>query len=206
MQTQENKQYAGFFVRLAAYTLDSLLVSIALLVITVPMGLVTLFNGPNIFTRPLLFQYSAYAIFLYLIRAFYFAVCTYSSGRTIGKKLMNIKVISTDEQEKLTFVNALYRETIGRFLSGLILYVGYIILGPDKEKKALHDILCDTRVIYSVSIRQDIRTVQMPPVNPVMQGPYGGNYQPPYQNPYPDPGQNSGETAPKKETTNPENM
>ena len=200
MQTQENKQYAGFFVRLAAYTLDSLLVSIALLVITVPMGIVTLFNGSNIFTRPLLFQYSAYAIFLYLIRAFYFAVCTYSSGCTIGKKLMNIRVISTDEQEKLTFVNALYRETIGRFLSGLILYVGYIILGPDKEKKALHDILCDTRVIYSVRIRQDIR-----PVHPAMQGPYGGNYQPPYQNPYPDPGQNSGQIAPK-ETTNPENM
>jgi uncharacterized RDD family membrane protein YckC len=40
----------------------------------------------------------------------------------------------------------------GRFsaeiLSGLIFYIGYIMVAFDSEKRALHDRICNTRVIY----------------------------------------------------------
>jgi uncharacterized RDD family membrane protein YckC len=33
-------------------------------------------------------------------------------------------------------------------VSGMILLIGYIMAGFDNEKRALHDRVCDTRVIY----------------------------------------------------------
>jgi uncharacterized RDD family membrane protein YckC len=44
-----------------------------------------------------------------------------------------------------------YMRAAGRYfakiLSGIILYIGFIMAFWDDEKKALHDIICQTRVI-----------------------------------------------------------
>jgi uncharacterized RDD family membrane protein YckC len=37
-------------------------------------------------------------------------------------------------------------------VSGIILLIGYIMAGFDEEKRALHDRVCDTRVIYKRSL------------------------------------------------------
>jgi uncharacterized RDD family membrane protein YckC len=37
-------------------------------------------------------------------------------------------------------------------VSGIILLIGYIMAGFDDEKRALHDRVCDTRVIYKRSL------------------------------------------------------
>ena len=76
---------------------------------------------------------------------------TYLTGATVGKRLFNLKVISVGS-DKLSLWNVIYRETLGRYLSSIFL-IGYIIIGVDKDKKALHDILCDTRVIYSCKVK-----------------------------------------------------
>ena len=60
---------------------------------------------------------------------------------------MKLTVI-TDEGTQLCFFRTLYRETVGRFLTGILL-IGYIAAGCDFEKRGFHDRLCDTRVIYS---------------------------------------------------------
>ena len=46
--------------------------------------------------------------------------------------------------------------------------IGYIIAGVDREKRGLHDILCDTRVIYAKKIKviPVYPRYQMPPVPP----------------------------------------
>ena len=59
----------------------------------------------------------------------------------------------TKDGEKLRLFDVVYRETIGKFLSGVIMNIGYIIAGIDSEKRALHDILCDTRVIYAKRVK-----------------------------------------------------
>ena len=45
-----------------------------------------------------------------------------------------------------------YGRATGRFfaeiLSGMICYIGYIMAGFDDEKRALHDRICNTRVVY----------------------------------------------------------
>jgi len=44
-------------------------------------------------------------------------------------------------------------QAVGRYLAYLLnsftLLIGFIIAGFDTEKRALHDRICDTRVVYS---------------------------------------------------------
>ena len=72
---------------------------------------------------------------------------TYFTGSTLGKKLLQIQVVSA-ENRKLTFFEIVFRESVGRFLSALIIYIGYFMIGADKNKRGLHDILSDTCVVY----------------------------------------------------------
>jgi uncharacterized RDD family membrane protein YckC len=37
--------------------------------------------------------------------------------------------------------------TLAEFVSGLVCYIGYIIVAFDKEKRALHDHIANTRVV-----------------------------------------------------------
>lgn len=81
---------------------------------------------------------------------------TYYYGTTLGKKLFNLKVVSTDGSE-LTFINVLYRETIGKYLSSII-FIGYLMISIDSEKRGLHDRLCDTRVVYNINLPDNVAT------------------------------------------------
>ncbi len=139
----------GFFARTAAYLLDWLIVGIALLITS--LSATALFSD-FLDGKAILFRYTLADILRYLAARAYFVVLTYAGGQTLGKKAMNLKVVNADGTEKLSLINVIYRETIGRFLSS-ILKIGYLMVGPDEEKRALHDRLCDTRVIYEKTIR-----------------------------------------------------
>lgn len=142
-----NQVHAGFFVRLIAYLVDQLLVGIGLLFLQIPLSILQIFLPNNLFVKDLIFQYSIADIVCYAIGVAYFVLFTYHRGATLGKMLLHIRVVSTEER-KLTFLEVLYRETIGRFLSGLILSVGYWFVIFHKEKRGLHDLLSDTKVVY----------------------------------------------------------
>ena len=75
-----------------------------------------------------------------------------------------------------------YRETIGRFLCSLSVGIGYIMAGVDKEKRGLHDFLCDTRVIYAKKIKviPVYPRYQAPLVRPAGPGGPGNPPQPPF--------------------------
>lgn len=155
--------YAGFWVRLAAYTIDSFIVFAGLLIVRLfLLGMSSLTEGTPLGGN-ILFHYTLKDILLYGVQVFYFILCTYHAGTTPGKRVMNLRVVSAGEEEKLSFFNVLYRETVGRFLSGLVLCIGYILIGIDKEKRGLHDMLCDTRVIYGRRIKV-YPVYQVPPV------------------------------------------
>jgi len=65
---------------------------------------------------------------------------------TPGKIICNIQVVNTD----MTQISMV--KSIGRFfallLSVLTLFVGFMIAGWNAEKRALHDMICSTRVVY----------------------------------------------------------
>ena len=148
MQNSTDSQvYAGFFVRLSAYLIDWVIVGAALLMIRIPVWIASLSGTADFLLWDFIFQYSVYDIVLYLLKVAYFVLLTYFTGSTLGKKLLQIRVIST-ENRKPTFFEIVFRESVGKFLSALILYVGYIMIGADKTKRGLHDILSDTYVVY----------------------------------------------------------
>lgn len=155
MQNKANSTvYAGFFVRLAAYLIDTLLVGVALLVVRLPIWISSLASPDNLVVKDFIFQYSIADIVIYALSVTYFILMTYFTGATLGKKLMHIKVVSTSGR-KLKLLEVIFRETIGRFLSALIANVGYLIIGIQQEKRGLHDILSDTQVVYS-HVKQEV--------------------------------------------------
>ena len=140
--------YAGFWVRLAAYTLDMLFVSLLLLAVRIPHFFGGIGRPGSLLNRPVFFTKTVYEILLYLAQSLYFILLTRLRGATLGKSLFRLKVVSAEDRD-LTWIEVIFRETVGRFLSSVILMIGYILIIPDQEKRALHDMLSDTRVIYA---------------------------------------------------------
>ena len=66
-------------------------------------------------------------------------------GATLGKMACRIKVVTSDGGP------VGYGRAFGRYfakiLSSLICLIGYLMAIPDQEKRALHDRICDTRVV-----------------------------------------------------------
>ena len=133
--------------------IDSVLVFAGLLIVRLIFAGISLAGGGAITGTDILFHYSLKDIVLYALKVLYFIAFTYLTGTTLGKKAMNLRVVSKNPEEKLTLFNVVYRETVGRFLCSLPVNIGYIVAGIDSEKRGFHDLLCDTRVVYQKKIK-----------------------------------------------------
>lgn len=161
MQNNYNREetfevtYAGFFVRLAAFIIDSLIVGIVTLGIKIPVWCVALIFPNAFWNQGILFQLTMVDIFIYLLSVTYFVLFTYCAGATLGKKVMNLQVVNA-KGEALTKMQVVYRETVGRYLSMVLCNLGYLMVFVHKEKCSLHDVLADTQVIYGKRIKTDM--------------------------------------------------
>ena len=126
------KNYAGFHPRMLAHNID--------LILLLPFFyLIGYFVEQNL----LLF---ALCILLYIT---YHTIFEMSAWRgTPGKRLQNIRVESDSKQYELDFKNALLRNA-GKILSALPLFYGFIMVVFDQRKRALHDRLAKTVVIFT---------------------------------------------------------
>lgn len=127
-------RYAGFWIRFRARLIDSVLLLIinALVQMTVVRGDSSLAILGVIFTW-----------------AFPIAYYTYfhgSKGQTLGKMALGIRVVYYDGAQ-ISYARALGRH-FAEILSSVILAIGYIMAAFDDQKRALHDRICDTRVIH----------------------------------------------------------
>ncbi len=145
-QPIDEKIPAGFWPRAAAWLLDRALLFLALLTVRIP-ALVSALSGGGLWWKQILFTHTFRDVLCWALCAAYFVLLTYFTGATLGKKAMKLRVVDAGGG-KLTLWNTIYRETIGRYLSS-ILCIGYIMAAADPEKRALHDMLCNTRVVYA---------------------------------------------------------
>ena len=169
-----NLEYAGFWVRMAAYMIDSVVVFAGLLIVRLIFAGISLAGGSAITGADILFHYSLKDIILYALKVLYFIAFTYLTGTTLGKKAMNLRVVSKNPEEKLTLLNVVYRETVGRFLCSLPMNIGYIVAGIDSEKRGFHDMLCDTRVVYQKKELQKTEPIQNSVVEKQQEPVYNG--------------------------------
>ena len=67
-------------------------------------------------------------------------------GATPGKLACKLRVVTPDGGP-ISYARAAGR-ALAEMLSGLICYIGYLMVAFDGEKRALHDRICQTRVVY----------------------------------------------------------
>ncbi len=123
--------YAGFWIRAGAALIDGLIINII-------MGILVVLFTPN-GSHTSIF-YSLIPLWIYEI------VLTYYFSATLGKMAMGIKVVSNN-LGKISFIQVLLRETIGKFLSSVLLMIGFIMIAFDGKKQGLHDKIARSLVI-----------------------------------------------------------
>ena len=142
--------YGGFWIRFAAKIIDQLILGV---VLGLPYGLLIFFtsmhNGMGA-GQPPDFAFIAFqlvgALVMTLLSVAYYGIFLGKFGATPGKMVCGLKVVAPDGT-KITYGRAFGR-SFAEILSGLICDIGYIIAAFDSEKRALHDHLANTRVIY----------------------------------------------------------
>lgn len=126
--------YGGFWIRMLAAVLDSLVLQAVFIGFNAAMG-IHFFDPPFVVS-----------VFQTIIALAYYIILTVMYGQTLGKMATGIKVVQQDDRSN-GWGRIIVRETIGKFISAIILCIGFIIIAFDREKRGLHDHLCNTRVV-----------------------------------------------------------
>lgn len=84
--------------------------------------------------------------FLLFVGYIIWAVRLFSRGTTPGKSLLGMRVVK-EAGPAAGFGTMLLRETIGKWISGLIFSLGYLWILFDKDRQGWHDKLASTYVV-----------------------------------------------------------
>ena len=120
---------AGFWQRFAAAFIDGLIIG-------VPYFIVALVIDPVV----------GYAIYLLGGIAYFVYFEGGPTGQTIGKKAMGIRVIDLATGGPIGNGRAFVRY-IGRIVSAVVIYIGYLWMLWDKEKQTWHDKMATAVVV-----------------------------------------------------------
>jgi uncharacterized RDD family membrane protein YckC len=146
-----SRRYAGFWIRFVARLIDGVILAVVGLIIRIPFGVSMLGLGArpgSVDFFPMMIGMMGIASLLQLAIGIAYEVYFLSTrGATLGKQALGLRVIRTDGSGISPSV-ALGRY-FSQWISAFILMIGYIMAGFDEEKRALHDRICDTRVIYN---------------------------------------------------------
>jgi uncharacterized RDD family membrane protein YckC len=136
-------KYAGFWMRFWAYLLDLLVIGSLNGIVVYPIfrALNLSLNNANMF--------APVSIVTAIIFYAYFVLMTRFFGQTLGKMVFGLRVISLNEQS-LSWGAIMFREWIGRFISGTIIIL-YVVVGFLPKKQGIHDLFADTTVIHERS-------------------------------------------------------
>ncbi|WP_020677085.1 RDD family protein [Geopsychrobacter electrodiphilus] len=137
----ESLPKAGFWVRLVALLIDYFLVFVMQFIFGVLLAFIV---GHDFAMHGAIL--TLIQLFSLVLSLFYWIFFTGYCGQTPGKMLLRIKVIVTDGSS-LGYGKAFYREVIGKFISGIILGIGYLMAAFDGQKQSLHDRMAKTYVI-----------------------------------------------------------
>lgn len=139
-------EYASFWTRFAAYFLDGIITGLIGAVIGALVGVAwAAAGGAKHGTNGIIGLQLASIGVSFGVRALYFIYFIGKSGQTPGKKLCKVRVVNADGTP-VGYGKATGR-FFGYFLSSFILCIGFLMAAWDEEKRALHDRLCNTRVI-----------------------------------------------------------
>ncbi len=142
---------AGFFIRMLAIIIDILIINALFLLISFSLDYLLTKTLPlyGITDEELITNIVGGVIYFSYLVFFptYFIFFTYKYGKTPGKKIMGIEIISTCG-DKITLAQTIKREFLGKILSGMLLGAGFFMVIFSKNKQGLHDKIAKTLVVY----------------------------------------------------------
>lgn len=155
-----NANYAGFWLRFVAAIIDGMIIGMILSVVAVfifvplGIGIASQATGEGLddataavgIVGAIMGAVFVYALLAYVIQTLYHALMESSKYQgSFGK--MALGLIVTDEAgNKIDFTKALIRN-LGKIISHMILYIGFIMAGFTEKKQALHDMIAKTLVV-----------------------------------------------------------
>jgi uncharacterized RDD family membrane protein YckC len=169
-------EYAGFWIRFASSLIDIMIMisSIYILYCVVSQSffwilpgvpsLIKEFGGINndMAVSGSQIWLIATVLLVYLVgNTIYYVACWVTTGQTVGKLSVGIKIIRTDSS-RLDFKYAFIR-FLGSLLCVATLGIGFIVIAFDKRKQGLHDRIADTyvvklpvkKVVFNASLARD---------------------------------------------------
>ena len=139
-------RFGGFWIRWGAIILDLLIMLPAVLLVTYTAG----YLRPALTTYDLRGNLSQALILqgiIYVLKGLYEIFFVGHFGATPGKLICGLRVVRSDGS-RVTYGRAVGRFFARFFLERFTLFIGYLLTVFDGEKRALHDHLCDTRVVF----------------------------------------------------------
>jgi uncharacterized RDD family membrane protein YckC len=148
-------KYAGFWRRFIAYMIDGCIITIVIFILAMIAGIAFftgIMSGSNtswilgINDPEQILSFTLWFwIFSTLINIAYFTYFHGATGRTPGKSLLGVQVVSI-EGTSISFGTAFLR-SVGYMVSSLVFCLGFIWIGFDKKKQGWHDKIAGTVVI-----------------------------------------------------------
>ena len=145
-------EYAGFWIRFVAVIIDGIILGVVSIMVNFALfGSMFNFPTPGSNTPPeavltgLLGRIGLSWIVNTVLACSYESFFLGKFGATPGKMALSLRVVRPDGSP-ISYGRAAGRY-FGKLLSSMTLLIGYIIAGFDSQKRALHDMICDTRVI-----------------------------------------------------------
>jgi uncharacterized RDD family membrane protein YckC len=145
-------RYAGFWIRFVAALIDGVLVGCANAIVGAVFGFGRLGmlprGGDPMANLPILVGAMAKSIVIGAVLSWLYHAYMESSETqaTLGKMVVGVKVSDTNFQ-RISFGQATARH-FSKYISAMILMIGYIIAGFTAKKQALHDMIAGTVVSY----------------------------------------------------------
>lgn len=140
-------RFAGFWIRVVAALIDGIIMSVAGSIAGVLLSML-MFAG----IRPYDDTFFPFVIVSYVVQTgivwAYNILMIHHKGATIGKMALGLKVVSADGG-RAALGKIVLRETIGKFVSGITLCIGFMMVGWTKKKQGLHDMIAGTVVVRS---------------------------------------------------------
>ena len=137
-------EYAGFWRRFVAWFIDNILLSIVFWLLVLILASIGGDGGAVI----------AYLIGIVGIFVYFAYFESSESQATVGKMALGIQVTDVNGQ-RVSFGKALGRN-LGKIISALIIYIGYIMAAFTEKKQALHDIMAGTLVVKKGTATQPV--------------------------------------------------
>jgi uncharacterized RDD family membrane protein YckC len=143
-------QFAGFWIRLLAWLIDSIILGVVQSIIQFAALRPMLGMGDISSSDPAALFAAAGAVGVLtlvgiVLAASYEGIFVAQMGATPGKMALGMKVVRPDGSR--VDLGRAFGRYFAKILSMIILFIGYIMIAFDSEKRGLHDMICDTRVV-----------------------------------------------------------